>query len=292
MSRARKAEHDAAAFLTKVRSWSDHASATEHADWEAQLRILNEACDLITPDLSLKEVISAIYGSVNQLMDAYQFAVGLYDEKENTILFRGLMENNQSFPDLIVDASDAGRFAPWCILHGEIFINDMDLEFSKYVSTIPRPKLGTDPKAALYVPLRSNGKVTALITVRTPHKGAYCTHHLRILRTLGSFVLRTLDLSQEHGPTQAISRTGQMQWAWCSTEDLPPKAKRASDALTPREKEVLLHMASGLSNKAIAEKLFVSSDTIKTHTLNLYLKMEVGTRTAAIMKAIQLGWLV
>ncbi len=281
------------AFLDKVRSWSDHASANDPVDWEAQLRILNEACDLITPDLSLAEVISAIYGSVNQLMDAHGFAVGLYDEKENTILFRGMRENDQRFPDWIVDANDAGRFAPWCITHGsEIFINDMDLEYSRYVPTPPRPKVGTEPKAVLYVPLRMKDKVVALITVRTPHKGVYRTHHLHILRTLGSFVLRTLDLSQEHGTAAAKVPPGQKQWKWSDVEGLPPRSMRAAASLTTREKEVLLLMASGLPNKAIAQKLFVSPDTIKTHTLNIYLKMDVGTRTAAIMKAIELGWFV
>jgi len=50
-------------------------------------------------------------------------------------------------------------------------------------------------------------------------------------------------------------------------------------------------LATGLPNKAIAEKLFVSPGTIKTHTLNLYLKMDVANRTSAIMKAVEWGWI-
>jgi ATP/maltotriose-dependent transcriptional regulator MalT len=49
-------------------------------------------------------------------------------------------------------------------------------------------------------------------------------------------------------------------------------------------------MISGLSNKCIAEKLFVSAGTVKTHTLNIYNKMDVSNRTSAIMKAIELNW--
>jgi DNA-binding NarL/FixJ family response regulator len=51
-------------------------------------------------------------------------------------------------------------------------------------------------------------------------------------------------------------------------------------------------MVSGLPNKTIAEKLFVSPGTIKTHTLNIYQKLDVGNRTSAIMKAIELNWFV
>ena len=59
--------------------------------------------------------------------------------------------------------------------------------------------------------------------------------------------------------------------------------------LSPRELEVLQLMANGLSNQQIAERLFVSLNTIKTHTSNLFLKLEVERRTQAIDKAKRLS---
>jgi len=59
--------------------------------------------------------------------------------------------------------------------------------------------------------------------------------------------------------------------------------------LSARELEVLQLMADGLSNLQIAERLFVSLNTIKTHTSNLFLKMEVERRTQAIEKAKRLN---
>jgi DNA-binding CsgD family transcriptional regulator len=59
--------------------------------------------------------------------------------------------------------------------------------------------------------------------------------------------------------------------------------------LSARELEVLQLMADGLSNRQIAERLFVSVNTIKTHTSNLFLKMEVKRRTQAIETAKRLG---
>jgi len=59
--------------------------------------------------------------------------------------------------------------------------------------------------------------------------------------------------------------------------------------LSTREMEVLQLMADGLSNQQIAERLFVSLNTIKTHTSNLFLKMEVERRTQAIEKAKRLS---
>ena len=59
--------------------------------------------------------------------------------------------------------------------------------------------------------------------------------------------------------------------------------------LSKREIEVLQLMSRGMSNKEIAEQLFVSVSTIKTHSNNLFDKMEVKRRTQAIEKARKLG---
>ena len=59
--------------------------------------------------------------------------------------------------------------------------------------------------------------------------------------------------------------------------------------LSKRELEVLQLMADGLSNKEIADRLFVSLSTIKTHSNNLFDKMNVERRTQAVDKGKRLG---
>lgn len=59
--------------------------------------------------------------------------------------------------------------------------------------------------------------------------------------------------------------------------------------LSAREMDVLQLMADGLSNRQIAARLFVSLNTIKTHTSNLFLKMDVERRTQAIEMAKRLS---
>lgn len=58
--------------------------------------------------------------------------------------------------------------------------------------------------------------------------------------------------------------------------------------LSKREYEVLCEIASGLSNKEIADKLFVSESTIKTHVSNLLLKLDAKRRTQAVQIAQEL----
>ncbi|MBN1252102.1 MAG: tetratricopeptide repeat protein [Bacteroidales bacterium] len=55
--------------------------------------------------------------------------------------------------------------------------------------------------------------------------------------------------------------------------------------LTEREEEVLLYMSKGYKNSEIAEKMFVSINTIKTHTKNIFIKLDVRNRTEAARKA-------
>jgi len=59
--------------------------------------------------------------------------------------------------------------------------------------------------------------------------------------------------------------------------------------LSRRELDVLELMATGLSNQEIAGRLFVSLNTIKTHTQNLFEKLDVNRRTQAIDKARKLN---
>jgi ATP/maltotriose-dependent transcriptional regulator MalT len=60
-------------------------------------------------------------------------------------------------------------------------------------------------------------------------------------------------------------------------------------SISKREYDVLELMARGLSNQEIAEKLFVSQNTVKTHLANLFVKLDAKRRTEAIHKAKELG---
>ena len=59
--------------------------------------------------------------------------------------------------------------------------------------------------------------------------------------------------------------------------------------ISKRELEVLLLLGKGLSNQEIADTLFVSQNTIKTHTSRLFEKLDVKNRTQAMLKAQEMG---
>jgi LuxR family maltose regulon positive regulatory protein len=63
------------------------------------------------------------------------------------------------------------------------------------------------------------------------------------------------------------------------------------EPLSERELEVLRLIAEGLSNREIAERLFLALSTVKVHTRNIYGKMDVHSRTQAVTKGRQMGLL-
>jgi DNA-binding NarL/FixJ family response regulator len=68
----------------------------------------------------------------------------------------------------------------------------------------------------------------------------------------------------------------------------PDAAKSGSPSnLTPREKEILLLITQGMTNELIADKLFISVQTVRNHLKNIYDKLQVHSRAQVVVKAFK-----
>jgi NarL family two-component system response regulator LiaR len=67
--------------------------------------------------------------------------------------------------------------------------------------------------------------------------------------------------------------------------------QKTEEQLSDRELEILKLTARGMSNKDIANRLFLSVRTVKAHLSNIFNKMAVASRTEAIVKGVREGWL-
>lgn len=73
------------------------------------------------------------------------------------------------------------------------------------------------------------------------------------------------------------------------TREQQREARANIEKLTARELEVLQALADGLSNKEIADRLYVSLDTERTHMMNILNKLEVHSRLQALLFALRYG---
>jgi LuxR family maltose regulon positive regulatory protein len=104
------------------------------------------------------------------------------------------------------------------------------------------------------------------------------------------------DLLKEIYKIQATTKTNipnklidKLQLAIEKREKL--KKIHAEAKLSPREQDTLQLIGEDLSNQEIADKLFISLNTVKTHVRNILLKLEVDTRIQAVVKAKELGFI-
>jgi len=75
---------------------------------------------------------------------------------------------------------------------------------------------------------------------------------------------------------------------WMSAGQTPPEPAEARP--TPREMEVLKLLTRGFTNKAIAAQMKISERTVQGHIASLFEKLSVSSRTEAVVRAAQLGW--
>ena len=96
--------------------------------------------------------------------------------------------------------------------------------------------------------------------------------------------------SEQKGKRPDFSRNYAKKLLLAFKSVVPPETKGIpGEHLSDRELEVLHFIAAGLTNQQIARKLFVSLNTIRTHTKNINSKLSVHSRTQAVARAKELG---
>ncbi|GAA1423003.1 response regulator transcription factor [Streptomyces thermospinosisporus] len=90
----------------------------------------------------------------------------------------------------------------------------------------------------------------------------------------------------------APSVTRRLIEAYVQRAEPVPDSPASLEALTAREREVLRLTARGLSNTEIAEQLFISEATVKTHLNRTMTKLDLGSRAQAVVVAYETGLVV
>ncbi len=114
---------------------------------------------------------------------------------------------------------------------------------------------------------------------------------IRIIPLLDDFLkIKNLNVNYRQFVRQLISQfqtTNPEILLWFTEENID----YLSEQLSPREREVIKMLDKGLDNLSLARRLYVSESTLRTHLRNIYRKLGVHSRVAAIKKAQDLGFI-
>lgn len=119
----------------------------------------------------------------------------------------------------------------------------------------------------------------------------YDTDH-EILRAIeagaSGYLLKDAPPDQLWAAVQAAA-TGGSTLPPAATTRLLDRLREPHKRLTPRELDVLRSVATGMSNRDVARTLFLSEGTVKSHLVQVFTKLDVKSRTAAVARARDLG---
>lgn len=113
--------------------------------------------------------------------------------------------------------------------------------------------------------------------------------YVRIFVDEGSPMMELLEHAAKRGIAPTYIR--QLRAAFGTTERSVPAGQNLIEPLSERERDVLRLLATELSGPEMARALFVSLNTLRTHTKNIYTKLGVNTRQAAVRRARELDLL-
>lgn len=272
----------ALAILARVEAGMGHERACRR-----RLVTVNRLIDLFGMEV-LRSYVAAVLGFLELGLGSRE-AITALEELARFHAARPVTDPEvlQSGPDLVEAYARAGRRSDAETALAE-FAEAADRSGSRWaLSTVARCRgmLASDGAFAEHF-------TRALATCDTPFETA------RTQLCLGERLLRAGRRVQARENLTAAARTfdrlGARPWADRALSELgvssgrPRRDRSAAERLTPRELQVALTIADGVSNQAAAATLFLSTKTIEFHLRNIYRKLGVGSRTE-LVRAIVLA---
>jgi DNA-binding NarL/FixJ family response regulator len=196
---------------------------------------------------------------------------------DHPIVRSGIVGLLTAAPDIeVVGEAADGRAAVDAAIELEPDIVLMDLRM---------PRLDGDAATALILAARPGIRVVVLTTYESD-----ASILTAIEAGASGYLLKAAPEQEILAGIRSVAR-GEVALAPSIAAMLVNRVKTPAVTLSPRETEVLGLVAQGLSNPAIARRLFLGEATVKTHLLHAFEKLDVGDRTRAVTKAMELGLL-
>ncbi|WP_375560114.1 two-component regulator propeller domain-containing protein [Bernardetia sp. OM2101] len=152
------------------------------------VNLLSEVGKQITSNLSVEMIIEMVYDSVNKLLDASVFSIGIYNEEKNALDFINAKEKRKTLPFHQTFLNENNLPAYCFNKNAEIKIDDLQKEYDNY---IPNHKIeiieGEIPESLIYVPIIYKNETIGVLTVQSFDRYTYNDNHLNIIRNIAVY---------------------------------------------------------------------------------------------------------
>lgn len=193
-----------------------------------------------------------------------------------------LMDVKGGFQVVAHAATTAEASAAAARTRPDIAVVDLDLEGGSGVDAVADIRRESRSTACVVLSALKDdiefGRAIEAGAVAALHKSVAVPELLDVLRAVagGATILPAEETSRR---LRALAAFREQHWY----------ADVVAERLTPREREVLEHLAEGRTHLQIAPELGISPDTVQTHIRNLLGKLAVSSRLEAVVKALRLG---
>ena len=189
----------------------------------------------ITSQITVEKIIEVVYDSINRLMDAEGFGIGIYDENSHKITFPGYIESGERLADIDYDLNvEKERLSSVCFLDDrEIKIDNLEEEYSLYMKSYLPPLKGEACLSIIYLPIKSKNKKIGVITVQSFKQNAYSDYHFDIMKTLGIYAGIALENASLYANMEerVKERTSEIEKAHQDTKLIAQISKDISESL-------------------------------------------------------------
>jgi pimeloyl-ACP methyl ester carboxylesterase/DNA-binding CsgD family transcriptional regulator len=243
-----------------------------------------------------------LFGGSSGGCAAIAFAARFPERVERLVLYGSYADGPSISPPAVREAILAAVRSHWGLgsrLLSDIFLGEVDSKEQESFARFQRLAASADTAAALLEQVYRNDVRDELPRVTAPTLVVHRRGDRAIPYRLGREVAAAI------GSAKLLPLEGSAHFPWVGDAGSVIRALRAANEaelespaedspallLSRREIEVLQLVASGLSDREIAEQLIVSPHTVHRHVANIRNKLGRGSRTAAVAEAVRLGLL-
>jgi NarL family two-component system response regulator YdfI len=185
--------------------------------------------------------------------------------------------------ELVGEAGDLeGLISVCATTDPQVVVMDLDISEARGVGAL-RALRESGYKAAVLILTDRTGGPVILEALRLGARGFL--EKAEGIRKVASAVRRIADGERLVDP--ALEQAAVMELGRFARQ--AREGSEVAASLTPREREILDHLSTGLTMRQMANRLGISSRTVETHVLKLYRKLGVKTRVQAVARAASLG---